>query len=140
MNTSNRVESGFAAILLTGALAMIGGCATTGSVSSAASRLDRSAEILYDDLRDERSDPELRREAEGLADAASDFNEEVRDGADRDELRREFDRVAERYHALRDEYGEDRYDSDGRSAFDAVTNAYLDLERELEYRRVAERD
>ena len=134
MNNATRKDFTVQAACLGAALALIGGCATTGSLSDASSRLDRSAEALYDEVR---NDNDLRREAEVFADAANDFNDEVRDGADRDELRREFDEVAERYHDLRDEYGDERSTSRSRTAFSEVTRAYLDLERELQYRRVA---
>jgi hypothetical protein len=121
--------------VLAAAFALLTGCATTGSLSDASSRLERSAEALYDEVRD---NGDLRREAQALARAARDFNDEVRDGAGRDELRREFDDVAERYHDLRDEYSDQRPTSGSRSAFADVTRAYLDVERELQYRRVAD--
>jgi hypothetical protein len=136
MNTSIRKDFTLKIAFLTAVLVMAGGCATTGSLSDASSRLDRSAEALYDDVRD---DSDLRGEAESFASAADNFNDEVRDGATRDELRREFDDVAERYHELRDEYGDERDSSTrSRTAFSEVTRAYLDLERELQYKRVAD--
>jgi hypothetical protein len=136
MNTSVRKDFTLKIAFLAAAFALTGGCATTGSLSDASSRLDRSAEALYDEARD---DGDLRREAESFASAADNFNDEVRDGATRDELRREFDDVAERYHELRDEYGDERSSSTrSRTAFSEVTRAYLDLERELQYKRVAD--
>lgn len=134
MNMSTRKDFKVSTAVAVAVLALAG-CATTGSLSDASSRLDRSAEALYDEVR---NDSDLRGEAEAFANAANDFNDEVRDGADRDELRREFDDVAERYHDLRDEYGEERSSSRSRTAFSEVTRAYLDLERELQYRRVAD--
>jgi hypothetical protein len=137
MNTSTRKDFTVKSAFVLAAVGLLGGCATTGSLSDASSRLDRSAATLYEEVRD---DDDLRGEAEAFAEAANDFNDEVGDGADRDELRREFEEVAQRYHELRDEYGEESSSSRSRTAFSQVTQAYLDLERELEYRRVAERD
>jgi hypothetical protein len=136
MNTSIRKDFTLKVALFAAAFALAGGCATTGSLSDASSRLDRSAEALYDEVR---NDSDLSPEAESFADAANDFNDEVREGAARDDLRREFDDVAERYHDLRDEYGDERAPSTrSRTAFSEVTRAYLDLERELQYKRVAD--
>jgi hypothetical protein len=138
MNMPARTDFAWKTTLTAAALVLIGGCATTGSVLDASSRLDRSAEALHDEVRSDTSDHDLRRDAEAFADAADDFNEEVKDGADRDELRREFDKVAERYHELRDEYDDERSSNTSRrTAFAEITRAYLDLERELQYRRVA---
>jgi hypothetical protein len=118
------------------------GCATTGgTLSDAASRLDRATDRFYDEVRSDSRTSGLERDAAELAEAAQDFNRDVKERAERDELRDRFERVASRYHELRDEFSDERpASSRDRSAFDDVTSAYLDLERELQYRRrVSER-
>jgi hypothetical protein len=131
------------AILAAIAILAASGCATTsGSLGNAASRLDRSADALYDEVRRDSGDGGLERDAREFADIAQDFHRDVKERATREELRERFDRVATRYHALRDEVGDRRSsdsDSRERSAFGEVTRAYLDLERELQYSRVSSR-
>jgi hypothetical protein len=125
---------------MTAALALsLAACATTGgTLSDAATRLDRSADQLYDQTRNDR-DSRLERDAREFADVAQDFNREVKDRRSRDDLRTRFDRVANEYHDLRDSIHDDRADTREAAAFREVTRAYLDLERELQYRRVSSR-
>ena len=115
---------------------ILGGCVSmSNDLGDAAGRLDRSADELSDEVRDARNSA-LQREADDFAEVAEDFNGDVRERRDREELRDRFERVANRYHELRDEYQDERPLSTGeRTAFNDVTRAYLDLERELQYRR-----
>lgn len=114
------------------------GCASLqGSLSDAASRLDRSADELADEARDARN-LSLQREADRFAEVAEDFHGDVQERVTREQLRERFARVAKRYHELRDEFEEARPSGTReRTAFNEVTRAYLDLERELQYRRVS---
>jgi hypothetical protein len=117
-------------------LAVLTGCATTkDSVADASYRLNRSADAFYDEVRHQDRKGDVEHEARQLADAASDFRHDVREHRSRDELRQRFDKVAKEYHDLRDEVGDHSSTTD-RTAFDDVTAAYLDLERDLEYRHV----
>ena len=117
------------------------GCATTsGNLADAAYRLDRSADALYDEVRRDNRDSGLERDARAFADVAQDFHRNVKERATREDLHDRFERVATSYHALRDEFGEKRAtDTRERSTFGEVTRAYLDLERELQQRRVSSR-
>jgi hypothetical protein len=120
---------------------LVAGCATTsGNLADAAHRLDRSADALYSEVRRDNRDQGLERDARAMADVAHDFHRDVKERATREELQVRFDRVASSYHALRDEFGDarssdSRSDSRERSSFGEVTRAYLDLERELQYRQ-----
>jgi hypothetical protein len=117
-------------------LAVLTGCATThDNVADASYRLNRSADAFYDEVRHADRGTDVQRQARQLADAASDFRHEVRAHRSRDELRQRFDKVAKEYHDLRDEVG-DHTGSANHTAFDNITAAYLDLERDLEYRHV----
>jgi predicted nucleic acid-binding Zn-ribbon protein len=120
-------------VLLTSCV--LGGCVSVSNdLGAAANRLDRSADVLSDEVREARNTA-LQREADEFAEVAEDFNGDVRERVDREELRERFDRVATRYHELRDEYRDERPTStDERTAFNDVTRAYLDVERELQYR------
>jgi hypothetical protein len=119
-------------------LVTLAGCVTTSNkLSDAAYRLDRSADDLYESIERDDRDSDATREARRLADAADEFNRDVKTVRSREELREEFDSVAKSYHELRDELDDEGVDSAERSAFADVTSAYLDLERELEYRRVS---
>jgi len=117
-------------------LAVVTGCATThDSLADASYRLNRSADAFYDETRRQEHNDDVQHQARQLADAASDFRHDVREHRSKDELRQRFDKVAKEYHDLRDEVGDHRSSAD-RTAFDDVTAAYLDLERDLEYRHV----
>jgi hypothetical protein len=117
-------------------LAVLTGCATThDSVADASYRLNRSADAFYDEVRHQDRNNDVEHQARQLADAASDFRHDVREHRSKEELRHRFDKVAKEYHDLRDEVG-DHSSSTDRTAFDDVTAAYLDLERDLEYRHV----
>src|SRR5689334_18588005 len=117
-------------------LAVLTGCATThDSVADASYRLNRSADAFYDEVRHQDRNNDVEHQARQLADAASDFRHDVREHRSKEELRHRFDKVAKEYHDLRDEVG-DHSSSTNRTAFDDVTAAYLDLERDLEYRHV----
>jgi hypothetical protein len=110
------------------------GCASTaGNLSDAASRLDRSADALYDEVREDSGNASLERDAEKFSDIAGDFHRDVRERMAADDLRDRFDIVAGRYHELRDEFTEARPSTRERTVFNDVTRAYLDLERELQY-------
>jgi predicted nuclease with TOPRIM domain len=119
----------------------LGGCVSVSNdLGNAASRLDRSADALSDEVRDSRNSG-LQREADQFAEVAEDFNGDVRERVEREKLRERFERVADRYHELRDEFKDEQpATSDERVAFSDVTRAYLDLERELQYRRSRDRD
>jgi hypothetical protein len=120
---------------------ILAGCVSVSNdLGDAAQRLDRSADELRDQVRDARSSA-LRREAEEFAEVAEDFNGDVRERHDRDDLRERFERVADRYHDLRDEFRDEQPSSTAeRTTFNDVTRAYLDLERELQYRGSRDRD
>jgi hypothetical protein len=120
---------------------ILGGCVSVSNdLGDAAGRLDRSADELRDEVREARN-ASLRREADEFAEVAEDFNGDVRERRDREELRERFERVADRYHDLRDEFRDAQPSSTAeRTAFNDVTRAYLDLERELQYRGSRDRD
>lgn len=126
------------ALFTAAALVALAGCVSSpGKLSSAAERLDRSADELYEELSRGDADSGATREARQLADAADDFNNDVDDDRDRDDLREGFESVAKAYHDLREELDDEHVESDERRAFSDVTSAYLDLEHELEYRHVS---
>ena len=118
----------------TAAVLLVAGCASMPSnLNDAANRLDRSADALYDQVRDDAGNTSLERDAEEFSEVAQDFHRDVRDRRPADDLRDRFDVVAGRYHELRDEFSEGRPSTRERTAFNDVTRAYLDLERELQY-------
>jgi hypothetical protein len=127
--------------LTTAALAAVGlaGCVTTeGNLASSAERLERSADELRADARDDGADSGYYRDAQEFADETQEFRRALEDGdADRDDVKEAFREVSERYHALRDEV-EDSSDRDAELDFEPVTEAYLDVEREM--RRYGGRD
>ena len=116
----------------------LAGCVTThGSLESSAERLERSAEELQSDARNE-GDSAYYRDAQEFAAEARDFNETLEDRrADDDDIQDAFRNLSGRYHALRDEVERSR-DRDAELDFKPVTEAYLDVEREM--RRVRDRD
>ena len=109
-------------------LAVLAGCATThGNLSTSADRLERSADLLARDARDNS----YGREAAALADQAEDFRRTVLDRrADDEEVRDAFEVLARDYHALRDEIDRTS-DREASADFRPVTEAYLDIEREM---------
>jgi len=117
-----------AVLLATGCVSM------SNTLSDAAYRLDRSADTLYDEVRDDTRSASLQRDAEKFSDVAEDFHRDVRERMPTDDLRDRFDVVSGRYHELRDEFDEEQRSSTReRTAFNDVTRAYLDVERELQY-------
>ena len=112
---------------------MLGGCVSmSNDLGDAASRLDRSADTLSDEVHEVRNSA-LRREADQFAEVAEDFHSDVQQRMAREDLRERFERVADRYHELRDEFDEERPATTRElTAFSDVTRAYLDLERELQ--------
>ena len=123
------------------ALGAIGlaGCATTqGNLTSSAERLERSAEELRADARDDSANGGYYRDAQQFAEEARDFRRALDDrDADRDDVQEAFRDLSGRYHALRDEV-ERTQDRDAEMDFKPVTEAYLDVEREM--RRYGDRD
>lgn len=116
------------------ALGVLAGCATTGGLSTAASRLDDSSRRFYEQIQAERVAGQTERDAAMLADAARDFHRAVSQGESRDNLRPSFDRVAERYHNLRIQLDNREYsDRFQRAGFDRVTQAYLDVDRAMNH-------
>jgi hypothetical protein len=122
------------------ALAAVGlaGCATThGNLESSAERLERSAESLRADARDDGSS-NYYRDAQQFAEEARDFRRTLDERhADREDVQDAFRDLSGRYHALRDEVERTR-DRDAELDFKPVTEAYLDVEREM--RRYGDRD
>lgn len=115
-------------------LGLLVGCVTTGSLDTAASRLDDSSQRFYEQLRAERVAGQTESDAAMLADAARDFHRAVSQGGSRDNLRQSFDRVAERYHSLRGQLNNREYsDRFRRAGFDRVTQAYLDVDRAMNH-------
>jgi hypothetical protein len=113
---------------------LLAGCATTGSLGSAAERLDRSAQRFYDEVYTSRASAHTADDAAALVEAARDFNRAVDRRRSRDDLEPSFDRVAERYHHLRRQLG-DRDPRYGHAslAFERVTEAYLDVDRAMNH-------
>ena len=122
-------------ICATVGLMAVGGCATTGgSLSSSASRLERSAYALHEEAQEEDARSGFQRDARELAEEAREFRQVVEDSRASDEdLDEAFSDVSKRYHAMRDEIERSR-SRDAEEDFGAVTEAYLDLERELRSR------
>lgn len=127
--------------VMIGALAAIGlaGCVTTqGNLTNSAERLERSAEELRADARDDGANGGYYRDAQQFAEEARDFRRTLDDRhADRDDVKDAWRDLSGRYHALRDEVERTR-DRDAEVDFKPVTEAYLDVEREM--RRYGDRD
>ena len=123
------------------ALAAVGlaGCVTThGNLSSSAERLERSADELRLDARNDGANSGYYRDAQEFAEETHDFRRTLADrNADRDDLSDAFRDLSGRYHALRDEVEHSR-DREAELDFKPVTEAYLDVEREM--RRYGDRD
>ena len=115
-------------------LGLLVGCATTGSLGTAANRLDDSSRHFYEQLQAGRTTGHTDTDAAMLADAARDFSRAVNQSGSRNNLRPLFDRVAERYHHLRNQLGSrEYYDRYQRAGFDRVTQAYLDVDRAMNH-------
>ena len=112
-----------------GAIALAGCVSTGASLTSAAERLERSADALQDDADDDRVRNDYSRDAQALAAEARDFRQTVEDRrADEGDVEEAFRDLSRRYHAVRDEV--ERSDSrDAELDFKPVTEAYLDVER-----------
>jgi hypothetical protein len=123
------------------ALAAVGlaGCASTqGNLASSAERLERSADELRADARDDSASGGYYRDAQAFADESRDFRRALDDRhADRGDVKAAFRELSDRYHALRDEV-EHSSDREAERDFQPVTEAYLDVEREM--RRYDEHD
>ena len=123
------------------ALAAVGlaGCVTTNSnLAGSAERLERNAEELRADARDDGGG--YYRDAQEFAVGAREFRrtlEERHGDRDRDDLSDAFRDLSGSYHALRDEVERSR-DRDAELDFKPVTEAYLEVEREM--RRYGDRD
>jgi hypothetical protein len=78
-------------------LGLLVGCATTGSLGTAANRLDDSSQRFYEQLQAERAAGHTDTDAALLADAARDFNRAVSQSGSREKLRAGFDRVTQAY-------------------------------------------
>lgn len=122
-------------IAATVGLMAIGGCATTGgSLSSSATRLERSAVALQEEARDDEARSGYRSDARELAEEARDFRLTVEDQrASKEDVREAFSDVSKRYHAMRDEVERSR-SREAERDFQPVTEAYLDVEREMRSR------
>lgn len=123
---------GFAATAAASFFVMLAGCATTsGSLASSADKLERSADALARDARDDSYSRSYSEDARQLAEEAHDFNGVLRDRrTENRDIRNAFEELSRDYHALRDEM--DRSDSaEARADFRSVTEAYLDIEREM---------
>ncbi|HEY7639744.1 MAG TPA: hypothetical protein VH814_08475 [Steroidobacteraceae bacterium] len=121
------------------ALTALAGCVTTqGNLASSAERLERSADELRADARDDGASGGYYRDAQEFADETRDFRRTLDDRhARREDVKDAFRDLSERYHALRDEV-ERSHDRDADRDFAPVTEAYLDVEREM--RRYDDRD
>lgn len=110
----------------------LGGCVTSGgNLTSSAQRLERSADELRADARDDGANGSYYRDAQEFADEARDFRHALADrDADRDDVKEAFRDLSGRYHALRDEVERSR-DREAELDFKPVTEAYLDVEREM---------
>lgn len=122
-------------IAATVGLMAVGGCATTGgSLSSSATRLERSANALQDEAREDGERSGYRSDARELAEEAREFRLTVEDRrASSEDVHEAFSDVSKRYHAMRDEIERSR-SRDAERDFQPVTEAYLDVEREMRSR------
>jgi hypothetical protein len=110
------------------------GCGTTGSLGTAADRLDNSAHRFYEDVNADLRPGHATNDAAKFAEATRDFSRAVGRLRSREDLRPSFDRVAERYHHLREQVeGPDPYYRDSGVAFERVTEAYLDVDRAMNH-------
>ena len=125
----------FAFAMASSLLVAFVGCATThGNLTSSADRLERNAQALARDARDEPaygSTTGYSRDAHQLADQAHDFRRTVADNrADSRDVNAAFEQLSRSYHELRDQV--DRSDSrQAQADLKPVTEAYLDVEREM---------
>ena len=123
------------------ALAAVGlaGCVTSGgNLTSSAERLERSADELRADARDDGASSGYYRDAQEFAEEARDFRRTLDERhSDSDDVKDAFRDLSGRYHALRDEV-ERTHDRDAELDFKPVTEAYLDVEREM--RRYGDRE
>jgi phage-related minor tail protein len=122
-------------IAATVGLMAVGGCATTsGNLSNSASRLERSAEALHDEARDQDARAGFQSDARELAVEARDFRRTVEDrDSSKEDVREAFNDLSKRYHAMRDEV-ERSQSREAEREFRPVTEAYLDVEREMRSR------
>jgi hypothetical protein len=121
-----------------GALGLAGCVTTQGNLTSSAERLERSAEELRAESRDDGASSGYSRDAQQFAEEAREFRRMLDDrDADREDVQDAFRDLSGRYHALRDEVERTR-DRDAEIDFKPVTEAYLDVEREM--RRYGDRD
>jgi hypothetical protein len=122
-------------IAATVGLMSVGGCATTGgSLTSSATRLERSAYALQEEANDSDVRSDFRRDARELAEETRDFRRVVEDrNSNKEDVHDAFEDVSRRYHSMRDEVERDR-DREANAEFRDVTEAYLDVEREMRSR------
>jgi hypothetical protein len=116
-------------------LMAVGGCATTGgSLTSSATRLERSAFALQEEANDGDVRGDFRRDARELAEETREFRRVVEDrDSSKEDVREAFEDVSRRYHSMRDEVDDER-DRETTAEFRDVTEAYLDVEREVRSR------
>lgn len=115
-------------------LGLLTGCASIGSLGTAANQLDTASGQFSQQLHAERGSGYADSEAAALADAARDFNRAVDNNMSRENLRPVFSDVSERYHSLRNRLDDSEYrDSYQGAGFDRVTQAYLDVDRSLNH-------
>ncbi len=122
-------------IAATVGLMAVGGCVTTGgSLTSSATRLERSAYALQEEANDGDVRGDFRRDARELAEETREFRRVVEDrDSSKEDVHDAFEDVSSRYHAMRDEVERDR-DREANAEFRDVTEAYLDVEREMRSR------
>ena len=116
------------ALAVSFAVLVLTGCATThGSLTSSADKLQRNAEVLARNSRDDSSD--FSRDARELAGEARDFRLAVTDRrADDRDVHDAFERLSKDYHAVRDNV-ERTHSRQAEIDLRPVTDAYLDIER-----------
>jgi len=123
------------ALLVSGALLGLGGCASTrANLSNAADNLEFNANTLVRDAHDDAARTDYRatyaRDARVLADSAHDLRRTVDERASDADLRVAFDHVSRSYHAVRDEVAHSG-DLQAQRDFGAVTDSYRQLEHDL---------
>lgn len=115
-------------------LGLLTGCASIGSLGTAANQLDTAAGQFSQQIHAENGTGYADSEAAALSDAARDFNRAVDNNMSRENLRPAFSHVSERYHRLRNRLDDREYrDSYKDAGFDRVTQAYLDVDRSLNH-------